>query len=114
MHILIVQRNNLDFRTMCFIQIDINICIIYDRYVISALLTSLAVCKEGIVHYYEGDMWNVSNCKFCICHNGQKSCSFAQCAKIKCGEVNTKQKFDIVMYQMVYYLEYKKVSMQLV
>ena len=52
------------------------------------LLTPLAVCKEGIVHYYEGDMWNVSNCKFCICHNGQKSCSFAQCAKIKCGEVN--------------------------
>jgi len=51
----------------------------------------VAVCKEGIAHYYEGDMWNVSSCEFCICRNGQKSCSFAQCEKIKCSQVNSEQ-----------------------
>ena len=70
------------------------------RYVIDVLsfCCLLAVCKEGIVHYYEGDMWNVSNCKFCICHNGQKSCSFAQCAKIKCGAVNVNLCIYLFMY----------------
>ena len=66
----------------------------------------LAVCKEGIVHYYEGDMWNVTNCKFCICRNGQKSCSFAQCAKIKCGEVNIEQIYHIVQNNAYQYFTF--------
>lgn len=42
---------------------------------------------QGIVRYH-GDMWNASGCEFCTCSRGQVLCHKAECARLRCPQVN--------------------------
>uniref|UniRef100_A0A3Q2YTJ4 VWFC domain-containing protein n=1 Tax=Hippocampus comes TaxID=109280 RepID=A0A3Q2YTJ4_HIPCM len=42
---------------------------------------------QGIVRYH-GDMWNASGCEFCMCSRGQVLCHKAECARLRCPQVN--------------------------
>ncbi|XP_038647741.1 extracellular matrix protein FRAS1 [Scyliorhinus canicula] len=39
---------------------------------------------EGVIRYHE-EMWNVTDCEFCMCERGQVICQTAECARVECS-----------------------------
>ncbi|XP_077999737.1 extracellular matrix organizing protein FRAS1-like [Glandiceps talaboti] len=56
-------------------------------------VSTQATCRFASKTQYSGDMWNITDCEFCICTNGAVSCKVAECTKLRCreGEVIVKQ-----------------------
>ncbi|XP_038060993.1 extracellular matrix protein FRAS1-like [Patiria miniata] len=43
-----------------------------------------APCEDTGTLRYSGDVWNVSACEFCICHQGRIECHMAECDRLRC------------------------------
>ena len=45
------------------------------------------VCSAKTPVRYSGDIWNISDCEYCVCNQGNVQCHTATCENIMCYQV---------------------------
>ncbi|KAL5018410.1 hypothetical protein ScPMuIL_004132 [Solemya velum] len=53
-----------------------------------------AACSHEVPLRYSGDIWNISDCEFCVCNHGDVQCHTARCEHRQCNEYEVLRQED--------------------
>ena len=58
----------------------------------------VGICSDVTPVRYSGDIWNVSNCEYCVCNQGNVQCHTAVCENIMCYQVSSNPWSFLAVY----------------
>ncbi|KAK7498552.1 hypothetical protein BaRGS_00010212, partial [Batillaria attramentaria] len=63
-------------------------------------VSSAGVCDLEKPIRYHGDIWNISDCEFCMCHKGKVQCRTLACQSAQCGLASADCVGEMLVHSM--------------